>query len=110
MTEIVIVNEEEDYLLGLVHEIGMRAHNIAVGSSIRCIRCSIFSSEDALLEKHWNIQNVLHNMDLCRRKLETNGESTHYLRQIDFTNMDNADQDTNDYVREEIAEEEWKEF
>lgn len=109
IAEIVIVNEEEDYLLSLIDEVGIRAKNMAVGSSIRCLRSSVFSVEDALLEKHWNVQNVLTNMDSCRRKLESVEEVTQYFRPINFTGQhsmnENADDDS-----EEIQDVEWEEF
>ena len=108
VTEIVTVNEEEDYLLGLIHEIGMRTRNMAVGCSIRCLRSSIFSTEDALLEKHWNVQNILHNMDICRQKLQSHGEGTQYFKPIESDSVNNAGC-ANDYMSEQIVEEEWKE-
>ena len=93
--------------MSLVDEIGMRSKNMAVGKSIRCLRTSLFSIEDALLEKHWDVQSLIDNMDLCRRKLEDSEEVSQHFRRIeDFMDKKKAKRDCmNDRDEELISEE-----
>ncbi|XP_050525373.1 pseudouridylate synthase TRUB2, mitochondrial [Daktulosphaira vitifoliae] len=63
--EVNIINEYENYLLSLVHEIGLKLRCSATCTAIRCIRYSAFNIEQALLNKHWNLEYILKNMKEC---------------------------------------------
>ncbi len=79
---MVAVNENEDYLLHVVDEIGLRLKNFATTNSISCIRYSSFTVENALLQKHWTLQNILDNMKRCSHILEKNKDVNIHLRQV----------------------------
>ncbi|VVC35893.1 Pseudouridine synthase, catalytic domain,Pseudouridine synthase II, N-terminal [Cinara cedri] len=65
IVEVNIINEYENYLLSLVHEIGLKLRCSAACTAIRCIRYSSFTIDQALLMKHWNLQFVLDNIREC---------------------------------------------
>lgn len=65
ISEVNVINEYENYLLSLVHEIGLKLRCSATTTAIRCIRYSSFTIDQALLMKHWNLQYVLENIKEC---------------------------------------------
>jgi len=71
--EIQCINEYETYLMHLVHEIGVRLHSTAHCTGIQCIRHSRFTLEHALLIKHWDLDYILENMEMCNMILEESG-------------------------------------
>ncbi|KAJ8947076.1 hypothetical protein NQ318_019971 [Aromia moschata] len=78
MIEIQCVNEYETYLASLIHEIGLKLHSTAHCTGIKCIRHSYFTLDDALLMKHWDLQNIITNLEQCNRVLN---ENDHLVRQ-----------------------------
>ncbi|XP_050309799.1 pseudouridylate synthase TRUB2, mitochondrial [Anthonomus grandis grandis] len=72
--EIQCINEYEDYLCQLIHEIAQRLHSTAHCTGIQCIRHSRFTLEHALLMKHWNLTNILQSMEYCRTLLKESGD------------------------------------
>lgn len=80
--EIHCVNEYEGYLKALIHEIGMKLRSSAHCTGIQCIRHSYFTIDNALLKKHWNLQNIIENMEQCNKILE---EHDDLLRQKNVT-------------------------
>nr|CAI5840066.1 unnamed protein product [Callosobruchus analis] len=76
--EIQCINEYETYLVGLIHEIGVRLHSTAHCTAIKCIRHSYFNLDHALLSKHWDMNNILQNIKMCNRILN---ENEHVLKQ-----------------------------
>ncbi|KAJ8970909.1 hypothetical protein NQ314_000959 [Rhamnusium bicolor] len=70
--EIQCVNEYETYLTSLIHEIGLKLHSTAHCTAIQCIRHSYFTLEHALLMKHWNLQNIITNLEQCNKILSEN--------------------------------------
>ncbi|CAG9853533.1 unnamed protein product [Phyllotreta striolata] len=70
--EVQCINENENYLTTLIHDIGIRLHSTAHTTAIKCIRHSCFTLEHALLPKHWNLQNITKNMDMCSKLLRDN--------------------------------------
>lgn len=73
--EIQCVNEYETYLTHLIHEIGLKLHSTAHCTGIQCIRHSRFTLEHTLLMKHWNLQNILENMEMCETILKESGDN-----------------------------------
>lgn len=67
--EIQCINEYESYLKALIHEIGIRMNSSAHCISIQCIRHSYFTVEHALLHRHWNLQNIITNIEDCTKIL-----------------------------------------
>jgi mitochondrial mRNA pseudouridine synthase TRUB2 len=72
--EIHAVNESESYLGILIHEIALHLKTVAHCTQIRCIRQSHFTLEDALLRRHWNIENILANMQRCQSLVNSHPE------------------------------------
>lgn len=58
------------YLKSLIHDIGMQMKSTAHCISIQCIRHSYFGIEDALLSKHWTLQYILKNMEMCNKRIQ----------------------------------------
>ncbi|KAF6204672.1 hypothetical protein GE061_018833 [Apolygus lucorum] len=71
--EISCINEYEDYLLGQIHNMGEKLHCPAMCTSIQCIHHSFFTMEDALLKKHWTLQDVIANLANNNRLLRKQG-------------------------------------
>uniref|UniRef100_A0A146LC00 Putative tRNA pseudouridine synthase 2 n=1 Tax=Lygus hesperus TaxID=30085 RepID=A0A146LC00_LYGHE len=71
--EISCINEYEDYLLGQIQNMGLRLHSAAMCTSIQCIHHSFFKLEDALLKKHWKLQDVIANLANSNRLLKQQG-------------------------------------
>lgn len=72
--EIHAINEDENYLATIIHEIGIELRSVAFCSSVRCIRHAHFTVEDTLLRRHWTLQGVLTNMGICRKILSEHPE------------------------------------
>ena len=63
--EIHSCNETIKFLAFLVHEIGIELRSSATCVKIRRLRYGDFTLNQALLQKHWNSQNIRENIDLC---------------------------------------------
>uniref|UniRef100_A0A8D0HD52 TruB pseudouridine synthase family member 2 n=1 Tax=Sphenodon punctatus TaxID=8508 RepID=A0A8D0HD52_SPHPU len=74
--EIQCMNENQQYLRRLVHEIGLELKSSAVCTRIRRTRDGVFTVEDALLRTQWNLQNVQNAIDESRHKVQTELEQT----------------------------------
>ncbi|XP_029166738.1 mitochondrial mRNA pseudouridine synthase Trub2 [Nylanderia fulva] len=70
--EIVAINENEMYLKTLVHDLGMQLHSVATCTQILCFRYALFKLDLALLQKHWELQNILDNIEQCQNILDQN--------------------------------------
>lgn len=65
--EIHCINETEDYLGLLVHEIALDMKSAAHCTSIRCIRYGHFMLEDSVLRHNWNLQALINSMSACNQ-------------------------------------------
>lgn len=72
--EIQCINEYETYLKTLIHEIGVKLHSTAHCTDIKCIRHSCFTLDNALLYKHWTLENILSNMQQNKELLKDNSD------------------------------------
>ncbi|XP_043504685.1 mitochondrial mRNA pseudouridine synthase Trub2 [Polistes fuscatus] len=70
--EIVCINEYEQYLKTLVHELGMEARSTATCTQVQCFKYGLFDLQHALLSKKWDMYSILDNMRLCRKILKEN--------------------------------------
>ncbi|XP_015596868.1 mitochondrial mRNA pseudouridine synthase Trub2 isoform X1 [Cephus cinctus] len=70
--EIVCLNEYEDYLKTLIHELGMKLHTTATCTQIQCFQYGLFNVEHALLKKHWKLEHIIHNIQECQTILDNN--------------------------------------
>lgn len=50
-------------------EIGKRLKSCSVTASVQCIRYGYFTLENALLRKHWTLENTLRNMSKCNETI-----------------------------------------
>ncbi|XP_015519056.1 mitochondrial mRNA pseudouridine synthase Trub2 [Neodiprion virginianus] len=70
--EIACINEYEMYLKTLVHQLGIQLHSVATCTQIQCFRYGLFTTELALLKKHWDVQSILDNMEQTQAILDNN--------------------------------------
>lgn len=70
--EIVCMNEEEMFLKELIHTLGLQVRSTAACSQIQCFRFGIFTVEEALLKKNWDLKGITHSMAQCRHLLAKN--------------------------------------
>ncbi|XP_075227578.1 pseudouridylate synthase TRUB2, mitochondrial [Lycorma delicatula] len=68
--EVQCINENELYLMTLIHQLGYKLHSSATCTQIQCIRYTVFTVEDALLRKHWTLQNIIDNLSKCNKTVE----------------------------------------
>lgn len=59
--EMTVLNEKEDFLVGFIHDFGIRLHTAAVTTKIRCIKYGPFTLDMALLPKHYDPENIINN-------------------------------------------------
>lgn len=71
-SEIQSVNEYDQYLWTLIHDLGVQLKTVAYCTGVQCIRQGKFDLQLALLRKHWQMEHILDNMDQCRQLLEEN--------------------------------------
>lgn len=64
--EIECINEEELYLLKLVHELGLDLKSTAMCTRIRQVRFGHFTLDMALLRKHWTLEHILNGINHCK--------------------------------------------
>nr|CAG4639394.1 EOG090X0AGI [Daphnia magna] len=69
--EIHCVNENEQYMAALIHDLGLSLKTTAVCQQIRCIRYGCFTVDDALLRKHWSLEYLPDHMSHCHTKLRS---------------------------------------
>lgn len=70
--EIHAMNASEEYLCGLICEIGKKLRSVAHCRQLRCTRYGYFKFEDSLLRSKWRAENMLENMAVCRRIIGEN--------------------------------------
>lgn len=62
---VQVINENEHFLGELIHKIGLSLRSTACISKLRCTNFGLFNLDHALLTKHWTIENILENIDMC---------------------------------------------
>lgn len=60
------------YLKGLIHELGIQLHSVATCTQIQCFKYGIFTTQSALLKKHWNLQSIINNMEETGKLIRDN--------------------------------------
>nr|CAG4644169.1 EOG090X0AGI [Lepidurus arcticus] len=71
--EVSCINEDEQFLASMVHELGLQLKSVASCNQLRCIRYGYFDLSNALLKKHWTLEQVLSNVSLCNETVRRNG-------------------------------------
>ncbi|KAJ8680739.1 hypothetical protein QAD02_016526 [Eretmocerus hayati] len=67
--EVVCINENDAYLKSLASEIGYKLKSTAHCTFLQCTQYGLFNVKDALLSKHWDLQSILDNIQICREIL-----------------------------------------
>ncbi|XP_078498183.1 pseudouridylate synthase TRUB2, mitochondrial isoform X3 [Lissotriton helveticus] len=68
--KVQCLNETQQYLRKVVHEIGLELKSSAVCTHVRRTRDSFFGLDDALLRTHWNLDNILKAIEDSRPRVE----------------------------------------
>lgn len=63
--EVTCTNEREEYLLNLIHTIGIQVKSVARCNGIKCIRYGPYTLEHALLQHAWKVENFVQNIKMC---------------------------------------------
>ncbi|XP_037558167.1 pseudouridylate synthase TRUB2, mitochondrial-like [Dermacentor silvarum] len=82
--EVSCIHETENYLLQLVHEIGLHLHSCAICHRVRLVRYGLFNTDLALLRKHWTLENILRNIQDCQPLVAQELLEPHSPHFIDF--------------------------
>lgn len=72
LSEVVSINENDMYLKSLIHDLGMQLHSVAMCTQIQCFQYALFDLNLALLKKHWDVRNILDNIEQCHAILRKN--------------------------------------
>ncbi|CAL8143679.1 unnamed protein product [Orchesella dallaii] len=67
--EIKAINEDSGYIQKLVHELGLKLHSVATCTKLQITNVGPFGINDALLFKHWNVENVINNLNNSKQVL-----------------------------------------
>ncbi|KOC66052.1 putative tRNA pseudouridine synthase 2 [Habropoda laboriosa] len=70
--EIVCTQEYDMYLKTIVHDLGMALRTNATCVQIQCIQDGLFNKKHALLTKHWTLEHIMDNMQMCRAIIDQN--------------------------------------
>ncbi|KFD48668.1 hypothetical protein M513_10452 [Trichuris suis] len=68
--EVQCINESDNCLKTLIHEIGLSMKTVASCVSIKKVRDGPFDLDHCLLEKHWTLENIINNIDTCQQVME----------------------------------------
>ncbi|KAF7493744.1 Mitochondrial mRNA pseudouridine synthase Trub2 [Sarcoptes scabiei] len=68
--KIQCYNDNEMFLAELVNEIGIGLKSMARCTGIRLIQYGPFKVENALLRKHWDLENIIENIYYCNQILD----------------------------------------
>lgn len=77
--EVQCINENEEFLMVLIQEIGYKLRSAATCSGIQCVRHAYFSTGDALLRKYWTLQYILDNLTMCKQFLSKHKSIPHLI-------------------------------
>ncbi|XP_043578233.1 mitochondrial mRNA pseudouridine synthase Trub2 isoform X2 [Bombus pyrosoma] len=75
--EIVCTNEYDLYLKAIIHELGLKLRSNATCTQILCIQDGLFNIKHALLTKHWTLQHIVNNMQICQKIIDQNEDCLH---------------------------------
>uniref|UniRef100_A0A5S6R5H8 TruB_N domain-containing protein n=1 Tax=Trichuris muris TaxID=70415 RepID=A0A5S6R5H8_TRIMR len=69
--EVQCINESDDCLKTLIHELGLSMKTVASCVSIKKVRDGPFDLDLCLLDKHWNLENIINNIGACQQAMES---------------------------------------
>uniref|UniRef100_A0A2P2I2V3 tRNA pseudouridine synthase 2 n=1 Tax=Hirondellea gigas TaxID=1518452 RepID=A0A2P2I2V3_9CRUS len=64
--EVTGINIDGDYLVSLIHDIGLRVKSTAHTLQARCLRHGPYTLDHALLRKHWKLEPIAQNIAECQ--------------------------------------------
>jgi hypothetical protein len=67
----------------------MQLRSVATCTEMQCFRYALFDLNIALLKKHWNLQNILDNAEICDSIIQKNRNLLKQTKSI-LTNMDQS--------------------
>ncbi|KAL5274584.1 TRUB2 family protein [Megaselia abdita] len=70
--EIHVINENEEFLAMLVHDIAIELKSVAHCNGISCIRYGPFHIDNSLINRHWSLSGAVHSMNHCKNVLDIN--------------------------------------
>ncbi|ALC41203.1 CG7849 [Drosophila busckii] len=68
--ELHAINENEQFLASLVHDMAIELRTVAHCSQLRCIRHAHFDVKDSLLRHGWHLAGIMKNLQEQRKILE----------------------------------------
>lgn len=68
--EIECINEFDEYLFGIINEIGLKLKASAMCTGLRLKRYGPFTVEHSLLMKHWTSEHIIQNIKICKPLVE----------------------------------------
>lgn len=75
--EVVSINETEQFLGQLVHDIALSIRTHAHIVKLRCVRHGAFTTESSLTRDNWDLQSIVTNMGLCNKILTEHPDMLH---------------------------------
>lgn len=66
--EVTVMNETENFLARLTHDIGTMMKSSAYTKSIRRVMMGPFSVNDSLIDKEWDIQTIVNHLNIYEKK------------------------------------------
>lgn len=61
--EIHSINESEDFLAMLLHDIAIEVKSVAHCTGISCIRFGPFALNNSLIRRHWTLKGAIHSIN-----------------------------------------------
>lgn len=89
--EMQCINDFEYYLLQMIHEIGQQVKSSAMCTGMRLVRYGPFTVDDALLFKHWTVENIINNIKMCETKLKPHVINPSSANLVDATKIDHQE-------------------
>lgn len=66
--EVTVVNETDEFLSQLVHEVGIMNRTTAYTESIRRVKLGIFTIDDCLTDRDWHLQSFMDNINMQEKR------------------------------------------
>lgn len=81
--EVSCINETAMFLKALVHDIGIKLKTTAVCTQMRCIRYGPWTLHHALLRKHWSLEHIINNINVCHPMVKLVKPKTAGLKRLE---------------------------
>ncbi|XP_030375379.1 mitochondrial mRNA pseudouridine synthase Trub2 [Scaptodrosophila lebanonensis] len=88
--EVHAINESEDYLAALVHDMALELRTVAHCAQLRCIRHAHFDVTDSLLRHGWHLPGIIKNLRQQREILKSHPQLLNQQRVDLYANQNTA--------------------